>query len=96
MHLRRKSCSFVLNNMYRKPGALAIDLEANVWSLSHYVHTEKNVGETVNCLWPEDGEYHVAEITEKHSDGTYGVYFLDSDLTLERVDSSDFEPIKGT
>ena len=95
--MQRKSCSFIADfNVPGKPNPWPIDLTATVWTLSHSVHMEKHIGQTVNCTSPEDGKYHPAEITKKHSDGTYDVYFFNDELAVGRVDPNDFEPIKGT
>ena len=56
----------------------------------------REVGETVNYKWPEDGEYHEVLIVEKHDDGTYDVYFPEDEMEVERVNPSDFESFKGT
>lgn len=75
-----------------KSEALAI---GNVWTLGRYVYTEKQAEQIVQCMWSEDGDYHIAGITKKHADGTYNVYFLDSDVILKNVDPRDFKPIIG-
>ena len=73
-----------------------MNLTAYVWALSHYVPTEKRVGQTVTYKWPQDGKYYKVTIIKKHDDGTYDVYFPNDDIEVERVDPSDFEPFKGT
>ena len=79
-----------------KPNPPRINLTAAVWTLSHYLPmVEREVGETVLCVWPEDGEHYEAEIVEKYEDGTYDVYFPDEEMVVEAVEEKDFEPFKG-
>ena len=80
-----------------KPNPPPLNLTAAVWTLSRSVPTGgREVGETVNCLWHESGEYYEAEIIEKYDDGTYDVYFAAVDMVVEKVHSDEFEAFRGT
>ena len=96
--LSRESCSFIVDfNVPGKSNPPRVNFKAAVWTLSRYAFTgERDVGETIKCLWHETGKYYEAEIIEKYDDGTYDVYFFDDDMVVEKVHPENFEAFKGT
>lgn len=56
------------------------------------------MGQTVNCLWPEDKQFYAAQIVHVHQDeDKYDVYFLDDSVSLDNVKSSDIKmPLNPT
>ena len=96
-HLKRESCSFVVDvNVPGKSNSAPMNLTAAVWTLSRSLRREREIGETVYSMWPDDGQYYAAEITEKHADGTYDLHFREDDVVVKRVHPRDIDSATGT